>query len=333
MDGRKYVVVTVLAWLVVILFSAYFSLDGLRMGLAEKHHTEQLIERGMEIYANNCAVCHGPLGEGVVGPALNRKELRGNARENKDIYDMIYRAVELGRPGTTTPHWERLPDGRWASFTAMPTWGSEQGGPLNRQQLMAVVTFIMEGDWSKVGAHIPPPRLPAPDMPEAEWMQGMPNAVGLTAAENARGKRLFKDKGCMSCHTLGSWGGRVGPDLTKVGSWSEDPGWAAFLKAWIDNPAAIPVDKRAPIYFSNYQGSLWTPPRGSVGAQRQASGRTTATGAKPSGEGGRDETIGGSAGPEIPLSTPIVGGHTVMPDMGLTNEELDALVKYLVNLK
>lgn len=41
----------------------------------------------------------------------------------------------------------------------------------------------------------------------------------------ARGRALFRGKGCMGCHKIGDLGGQVGPELTFVGDKRTDPRW------------------------------------------------------------------------------------------------------------
>lgn len=52
----------------------------------------------------------------------------------------------------------------------------------------------------------------------------------------AVGKQLYEVKfQCQSCHTIGSGGGYVGPNLTNVGNWIT-PAWTV---AWLKNPQAL----------------------------------------------------------------------------------------------
>ncbi|MFL5731698.1 MAG: cytochrome b N-terminal domain-containing protein [Chloroflexia bacterium] len=49
--------------------------------------------------------------------------------------------------------------------------------------------------------------------------QGVPSQlIGTTSGPVASGAKLFKDRGCIYCHTMGSQGGERGPNLTYVGS-------------------------------------------------------------------------------------------------------------------
>jgi mono/diheme cytochrome c family protein len=159
--------------------------------------------------------------------------------------------------------------------------------------VQAVVTFIMLGDWSKVGEHIPPitwggdPEKEK-DTYKAKTADKMPNATGFSAADNATAKMLFIDKGCITCHTIGSVGGKVGPDLTKVGAWGID---ADFLREWIRDPAKkVP---RMPEYWSKHR----------------------------------------TIGPTPKLENPVKYGDTVMPAIPMTDQERELLVSYLLGLK
>jgi cytochrome c oxidase subunit II len=63
-------------------------------------------------------------------------------------------------------------------------------------------------------------------------------AVGPAGSEEAleaRGKRLFIEKGCHGCHTVGAMGTPIAPDLSQVGS--RYP--VAFLERWLRDPARV----------------------------------------------------------------------------------------------
>ena len=239
MRGRTYLVVILLSWALVLLWAGYWALENRRMEATARAYTQELIHQGAAVYAANCASCHGPLGEGVVGPRLNRPELQGDPTQDAETYDFIYKTVSQGRPGSVTPRWVRLPSGEWASFTQMPAWGQAYGGPLNEQALRAVTYFIMAGDWNAVNRLIPAAHL------EGE----LPDVAGLPPELNARAKQLLQQKLCLTCHTIGSVGGVIGPDLSQVGSWGLDE---EFLKGWIRNP--LQTANRAPVWFSNHAG-------------------------------------------------------------------------------
>ena len=58
-----------------------------------------------------------------------------------------------------------------------------------------------------------------------------------------RGAKLFKDKGCNFCHSIGGSGGTVGPRLDRVGN-RRDRGW---LLRWLKDPPAMKPGTLMPI--------------------------------------------------------------------------------------
>jgi mono/diheme cytochrome c family protein len=64
------------------------------------------------------------------------------------------------------------------------------------------------------------------------------------AALAAAGKPVFDANGCARCHSIGGQGGRMGPDLTRVGADpSHTPQW---LVAKVKNPRATNPSSRMP---------------------------------------------------------------------------------------
>jgi cytochrome c2 len=57
-------------------------------------------------------------------------------------------------------------------------------------------------------------------------------ALGQDSALVAEGKRLFTDRGCYGCHTIGASGTPIAPDLSRVGSKHTE----ADLIAWLFDP-------------------------------------------------------------------------------------------------
>ena len=57
------------------------------------------------------------------------------------------------------------------------------------------------------------------------------------------GKQLYEVKyQCQSCHTIGSAGGYVGPNLTNAGNWIN----AAWTEEWLKNPQSLQPDAIEP---------------------------------------------------------------------------------------
>jgi mono/diheme cytochrome c family protein len=148
---------------------------------AQEGSDEEVLEQGAQIYAENCAVCHGEDGQGRVGATLakNWPSIRPDLR----IRDVI----ERGIPGTF-----------------MQAWGLEFGGPLTEQEIDAVTFYILS--WQDGGPiFIFPTSTPgiSPALTPPPGITGDPNRGALLYASN-----------CAVCH--GSEGeGRVGAELAK----------------------------------------------------------------------------------------------------------------------
>lgn len=122
----------------VLLVLAYLFLnDAYRVG-AEERIRESNIARGQEIFAANCATCHGNAGQGGVGLPLNiaANHPKGEAAESQRR-TYLTRTLVYGRPGTF-----------------MQPWSNTNGGPLNSEQINALVTMIMYGNWEETAAHV-----------------------------------------------------------------------------------------------------------------------------------------------------------------------------------
>jgi cytochrome c oxidase cbb3-type subunit III len=92
------------------------------------HRTATQAEaHGGEIYGRMCSVCHGPSGEGYKAdqaPAIAHPDFLASATDS-----FLHGAIAHGRAATT-----------------MSAWGVENGGPLSRTDVDAVVAFLRTWD-------------------------------------------------------------------------------------------------------------------------------------------------------------------------------------------
>lgn len=173
------------------------------------------VENGAEIFANNCATCHGVNGKaeecydagtgeqiGCAGLPLNNAELlcgsppprlEAQGWEGTPL-DYVRSTVSAGRP-----------------WNGMPTWGQQFGGPLQLNQVNDVSAFVV--NWhSDVLCSEPPP-------PAIEW----PTSVAdLPEGDPAAGEELYRvTYGCAACHgdpavegsaVIGPWLGNIAAD-------------------------------------------------------------------------------------------------------------------------
>jgi mono/diheme cytochrome c family protein len=148
---------------------------------AQQGTDSELIEQGAQIYAENCAVCHGDDGQGRVGATLAKDwpSIRPDLR--------IRDTIERGVPGTF-----------------MPAWGIAYGGLLNDQELDAVTAYILSWESGEPRLIFPTPTLDSRlVLTPPPGVEGNPN----------RGAQLYTVN-CAVCH--GDDGeGRIGANLAR----------------------------------------------------------------------------------------------------------------------
>ena len=210
----------------------YWVTDDARRTAIGISHEEELLEFGEVIFSDNeaepaaagCAQCHGADGTGgepgaqVVGPNLHTRSLAEKLKVNPNY---VHLAVSYG--GVVVSGNVNSP---------MPAWSSEVGGPLNEQQIEAVVALVES--WAEE----------AGEQPVVE----VDNTVEA-------GAEVYANAGCVSCHAADLTGTAAGPDITTIGEdviteglpvepagldqmiadYEEDP--RNFLELWIRDSA------------------------------------------------------------------------------------------------
>jgi mono/diheme cytochrome c family protein len=185
-------------------------------------------DNGKRLYATYCIQCHGPQGEGCIGPALNRAAWRpeNNGVVNTEYdagtgHDFIVKTVSRGRisnqPGIQ-----------------MPAWSTSENGPLTDQEIEDITTFILYGDWNTVLENA---------VSASNLSDPLPSYTGFEDPQKLdQVKQLMLSKGCLNCHAMGKGGGQVAAPLTDVGSRRT----AEWIKQWVHDPKAMPANQRGP---------------------------------------------------------------------------------------
>src|SRR5918994_5740319 len=126
----------------------YWLTDGIRREAIAAEQEEELLEFGEVIFSDDpsepaaagCARCHGPEGEGGKIPndpeGRSAPSLRTPALANKIGVNPNYVHLAVSYGGVVVSGNVNSP---------MPAWSSEVGGPLNEQQVEAVVTLVQSG--------------------------------------------------------------------------------------------------------------------------------------------------------------------------------------------
>ena len=206
--------------------------DGMRKEAIAAEPEEELLHFGEIIFSDDstepaaagCAQCHGEDGTGggegapVVGPNLHSRSLADKLRVNPNYVELAVTYGGVVVSGNVN--------------SAMPAWGHQVGGPLNEQQIEAVVALVES--WAAEAAEQPVEEVP--DTPEA-------------------GAEVYATAGCATCHGPELEGTPAGPNIQAIGNgpiledlpvppsgadqmqadWDEDP--RLFLSKWIRDSA------------------------------------------------------------------------------------------------
>lgn len=180
-----------------VFTALYWLTDAMRREQIAVEQEEELLDFGEVIFSDDpsepaaagCARCHGPQGQG--GPIPNdpngrsAPSLRTAALANKLKVNPNYVELAVSYGGVVVSGNVNSP---------MPAWSSEVGGPLNEQQVEAVVTLVES--WAEEAAGEAPEEVE--DTVEA-------------------GAQVYVAAGCAGCHGQTLEGG-VGPNLQTIGS-------------------------------------------------------------------------------------------------------------------
>lgn len=118
---RLYIFAAALLTLVtIVIFQIYIWREPARIQRDEAADNIAAVTHGQELYAKNCASCHGEEGLGGIGLALNSRELLETT-----VDEVFFNLIRTGIPGTL-----------------MPAWSQSFGGPFTDEQISQIVAFI-----------------------------------------------------------------------------------------------------------------------------------------------------------------------------------------------
>ncbi|MFQ5454820.1 MAG: cytochrome c [Nitrospirota bacterium] len=179
------------------------------------------IKEGKELYHHYCTPCHGSKGRGdgfnaeFVKPAPTDhtdSEYMGK-RSNKKLFKVISKG------------------GRGAARAAtMPAYGNV----LSEKEIWEILAYIRTLHSSSQ------PKIEIKeDMDDKRPKHPVITRVNLSLPEGKteaamikKGKKLFRRNGCKGCHRIGEKGGRIGPELSRIGKRLN----ADFIYKWVKNP-------------------------------------------------------------------------------------------------
>ncbi len=148
---------------VVLGMIVYIVNDNSRASTTTSNVTQEEAQTGAELFGANCSQCHGPRGEGAIGPAVNRSEWHfGDPKYDENsvtafIHNVLQRGQYSPQPGIN-----------------MPAWSREYGGPFNDQQIEQLVAFLTHPNWDEPLRHTATPNYLADIPPNSLQKQKYP---------------------------------------------------------------------------------------------------------------------------------------------------------------
>lgn len=156
------------------------------------YHDLPTLERGLALFQQNCSVCHGPYGRG--NGSATREWYTGNFPRNFWYGKFKSRSTEYGRPPTDSDLFRTLTRGMYGS--AMPSFRH-----LSRDDRWALVEFVKSlanyyDDYDETVVNLFDPQNER-FLPKLITMEAEPP---VTLDSVTRGRILFIEQGCVSCH-------------------------------------------------------------------------------------------------------------------------------------
>ncbi len=203
--------------LAVVVLLAVGVMEENRMAAQSGNWNGRSIEKGAELYANNCSSCHGAEGKGGAGPALNSRyfflQRINDVGFAGTLKDYVMLTVAAGRPSRANAQWG----------VVMPTWSSAYGGPLRADQVQQLTNYVL--NWESTAVTQGPdedPWIPFQDAPSklsAEELAALGQAAAAPASTGPRTPpEIFTQLACAGCHVLtlpqdDANHGAVGPNM------------------------------------------------------------------------------------------------------------------------
>jgi cbb3-type cytochrome c oxidase subunit III len=152
----------------------------------------EAVTTGMDLFAANCAVCHGAAGEGLGStPPLNSDSVR--AMEEDDLFKTVAR-------------------GRFD--TLMAPYSVNEGGIFTNAEIDHLLAVVQYANWSAVEARVAVLGLTPPDVVVVELTGEMLESVRALpdGAALAAGLEVFAAE-CVACHGANAEGSTIAPAL------------------------------------------------------------------------------------------------------------------------
>lgn len=168
-------------WTLISFTAILFAMVLFTSAAAQEGDDSELLQQGAQIFAENCAVCHGEDGQGRIGAKLAKNW--PSIRPDLEIQDTIERGIE---------------------GTFMPAWGMAFGGPLDNDEIQAVTRYILSWESGEPSFIYPTPTF--------DTRIVLTPPPGVSGDPNA-GAQLYTAN-CAVCHGPNGEG-RIGATLAR----------------------------------------------------------------------------------------------------------------------
>ena len=188
------------------------------------------IENGATLFANNCATCHGPNGQGLLGraPGLNSYYFFTDTGRLQDVgwvgslEDYVRLSIAAGRPSKTDSQWPEV----------MPTWAGQYGGPMRGDQIEHLTNYVM--NWSESALAQTPDEDPFQPFEDVFRPTEFQNTAFLLLSEEEQAaaleeyqarnirspQEIWQSEACFACHYLEvnqvDYAGQNGPNFADL---------------------------------------------------------------------------------------------------------------------
>lgn len=176
----------------LIVIPIYSLIEPSRQDELRTDHRTNSVVNATDLYAENCAVCHGASGEGIGdNPVLNSP-----ATQSMSVSDLS-KVITRGRYNTL-----------------MAGWGIDEGGVLTTTQVDDLVTLIQYGNWEFVEQRVAELGLTPPDVIEYEVPEEMLDMLRqLPDGEQVSSAMVLYADNCAACHAPDGSGTIIAPSL------------------------------------------------------------------------------------------------------------------------
>ncbi|MFN2158380.1 MAG: c-type cytochrome [Anaerolineales bacterium] len=179
-------------FLILLVMPLYTWLEPIQQKGLMTHYYSNAVESSTELYAQNCAVCHGAAGEGIgENPPLNLDSVASMSELD------LYKVISRGRDGTL-----------------MAAWAAEEGGIFSNPQIDDLVIFIQNANWDYVEHRVAELGLTPPDVIEMDVSDEMLASVeALPEGENLADGLYVYAENCAACHGSNGAGTGIAPEI------------------------------------------------------------------------------------------------------------------------